>query len=359
MRRSGAPSAEHRAAHPPRPIDGSDPGAAIELRGVTKAYPRQHGDKRAVRPSVDSVDLAVRRGEIYGLLGPNGAGKSTIVRMISTLLEPTSGEVLVDGLDTVRQTRRVRSLLGVALGGERSLYWKLTARQNLEFFSALHGVRRRAAQPRIMSVLDQVQLLEHIDEHIERWSTGMRQRLVLARALINEPRVLVLDEPASGLDPRAAATLHELVAGFRDRGHTILLTTHDMAEADLLSDRVGIIDRGRLVGEGTPAGLKSSIDGQEVVRTRVSAPGTLDVLVADLRGTRGIQVSVATPSDDGAAGDVADLSVIAAAPSDPTAVLIAATRRHGAQILALQQDRVTLREVFLELTGRGLPDAGA
>jgi ABC-2 type transport system ATP-binding protein len=326
----------------------------VAVRGVSKVYPRKRRDRTDTAPAVDNVDLTINPGEIYGLLGPNGAGKSTIVRMIATLLEPTAGEIRVCGHSVVTEKRAVRSRLGVALGGERSVYWKLTARQNLEFFSALHGVPRRAAGPRIMEALDRVRLAPHADEHIERWSTGMRQRLVLARALLDEPEVLLLDEPASGLDPRAADTLHELIGGFRERGHTVLLTTHDMTEADLLSDRIGVIDGGRLVGEGTQAELKAAIGGQQMVRARVKAPAMAERLLADLRGTVRVQTRpVVTCADE------VDVTLVSQGDEDLVRVLMSATERAHAQVLSLEQGAVTLREVFLALTGHGLGENDA
>jgi ABC-2 type transport system ATP-binding protein len=328
--------------------------AAVAVVGVSKVYPRRRRDRGSAPPAVDNVDLAIEPGEIYGLLGPNGAGKSTMVRMIATLLEPTSGEIRVCGHSVVTEKRAVRARLGVALGGERSVYWKLTARQNLEFFCALHGIPRRAAPPRIMEALDRVRLSEHADEHIERWSTGMRQRLVLARALLDDPEVLLLDEPASGLDPRAADTLHEVIAGFRERGHTILLTTHDMTEADLLSDRIGVIDNGRLVGQGTPGELKAAIGGQQMVRAQVRATGAPDDLLADLRTAVRVQSrpAVATP-------DIVDVTLVAQGGEDLVQLLVSAAQRHEAHVLSLEQGAVTLREVFLALTGHGLGDRDA
>jgi len=328
--------------------------AAVAVRGVSKVYPQKRRGQAPGAPAVDAIDLMVNPGEIYGLLGPNGAGKSTMVRMIATLLEPTAGEIRVCGHSVVTQRRAVRARLGVALGGERSVYWKLTARQNLEFFSALHGIPRRAAEQRIMEALHQVRLAAHADEHIERWSTGMRQRLVLARAILDDPEVLLLDEPSSGLDPRAADTLHELIGGFRERGRTILLTTHDMTEADLLSDRVGIIDGGRLVGEGTPAELKASIGGQQMVRARVQVRGAAEALLSELRSAVRVQTRPVI-----AAPDVVDLTLVSQGNEDLVRVLVSAAGRLHAQVLSLEQGAVTLREVFLALTGRGLGESDA
>ena len=343
------PSADAVPAAPPHPVvpDDAPPAASVDVRAVSKTYPARRRSAGPPEPSVCGLSLHIQPGEIYGLLGPNGAGKSTLVRMISTLLEPTSGSIRVCGLDVTRERRQVRAMLGVALGGERSVYWKLTARQNLEFFTSLHGISRRAAREPIMAALEQVDLADRADDHIERWSTGMRQRLVLARALVNAPRVLLLDEPSSGLDPRAAEAMHELIRRARGNGHTILLTTHDMTEADLLSDRIGIINHGRLVGEGTPSELKRAVGAQHVVRARIAGADQAAVqrVVADLGSWSNVQVRV-TPH-----GDDHELTLLTAS-ADVTGALVDLLQRHGTRLFRIEETELSLREVFLLLTGR-------
>lgn len=257
-------------------------------------------------------------------------------------------------------------MLGVALGGERSVYWKLTARQNLEYFAALHGSSRRKSRSRISDVLDQMGLADHADDHIETWSSGMRQRLVLARALLNWPRVLLLDEPSSGLDPRATQAMHEHILRLKDAGHTILLTTHDMAEADALSDRLGIIDGGKLVGEGTSAELKRSVGATQVVRARiaVASQAGLDLIVGDLAPIARITVETGhgpcaadgAGPDDGAvtAGRAVELTLLATNGTDLVSAVIATVAKRGGSVLRVENDPVSLRDVFITLTGRGL-----
>lgn len=334
-----------RAQHPA--ASASVP--AIELVDLTKVYPRRKGADGTPVASVDHINLRIEPGQVYGLLGPNGAGKSTTVRMIATLLEPTSGQVRVCGLDARTDERRIRALLGVALGGERSVYWKLTARQNLEYFAALHGHSRRSSRGRIVEVLEQMDLADRADDHIETWSTGMRQRLVMARALLNRPSVLLLDEPSSGLDPRAAQNMHEHVVKLKEAGHTILLTTHDMAEADVLSDNLGIIDGGRLVGEGTPAELKRAVGAAQMVRARIgaAAPGAVEQLLSDLAGQ---STATVTPDEDGASS----LTLSGDGAGDLVPVLIAAAARRGIPVLRVENEPVSLKDVFLALTGRRL-----
>jgi ABC-2 type transport system ATP-binding protein len=346
------PSADVRASNDrgSATTDRPQPGEraiAIELIELTKIYPGQHRDA-ARTAAVDHINLRVREGQVFGLLGPNGAGKSTIIRMIATLLEPTSGQIRVCGMDARTQQREVRQELGVALGGERSVYWKLTARQNLEFFAALHGKSRRRSRTRIREVLEQMDLAERADDHIESYSTGMRQRLVIARALLHHPRVLLLDEPANGLDPRAAQTLHDHILRLRNAGHTIVLTTHDMGEAEALSDRLGIIDGGRLVAEGTAAELKRTVQATQVLHARLRPPSddALAALIADID-----PVARTTVERDEA---VASLTVLGRFDDDLVSLLIAAAGRHRIAVLRVENEAVSLKDVFLTLTGRRL-----
>jgi ABC-2 type transport system ATP-binding protein len=244
--------------------------------------------------AVDGVDLHIQQGEVFGLLGPNGAGKSTTIRMLCTLLEPTSGAARVNGFDVVKQSNQVRQSLGTVLAGERSIYWKLTARENLEYFAALFHIPTEVARRRIDELLDRMELTNRADDLVEKYSTGMKQRVAIARALLAQPPIMLLDEPTLGLDPQAARRVRELVKELKAEGHTILLTTHYMEEADQLSDRIGIIDQGKVIALGTPAELKRAFHNKTLSgwkwrggtprwpsrsasfrQSRMSCPGTL------------------------------------------------------------------------------------
>jgi ABC-2 type transport system ATP-binding protein len=231
---------------------------AVRLDRVTRRFPARRGSLAHEVLALDDVSLSVPFGVLFGLLGPNGAGKTTLLRLICTLLRPSSGRIEVLGHDPARQSEAVRRGLGVVLGGERSVYWRLTGRENLLYAAALYDVPREAAQVRAAELLQFVDLSERADDLVERYSTGMRQRLALARALMHNPPLLVLDEPASGLDPHAASAMRRLFARLRaDRGRTVILATHNMADADRLCDLIGILDRGRLVACDSPDALKA------------------------------------------------------------------------------------------------------
>src|SRR5438552_9462057 len=246
----------------------AQPLPAIETLGLTKTYPprkrrlwerlRRVPAKPALT-ALSGVDLVVREGELYGLLGPNGAGKTTLVKILSTLLLPTRGEARVAGLDVRDDADAVRRRVGVVLGGERALYWRLTARENLWYFSQLYDMPGAKARAKIDEVLALVGLTDRADDKVENYSKGMKQRLHIARGLLTDPEILLLDEPTIGLDPHAARTLRELVRDLVDKhGRTVVLTTHYMYEADELSDRVGILHKGRIIAEGSPEALKAA-----------------------------------------------------------------------------------------------------
>ena len=229
------------------------------------------------------VSFAVEQGELFGLLGPNGAGKTTTIKMLITLLLPTGGEARVLGFDVVRDPREVRRRIGYVFGGDRGLYERLSALDNLRYFAELYGVRGRA---RIDEVLELVGLRGRENERVEGYSRGMRQRLHIARGILHDPQVVFLDEPTIGVDPVGARELRETIAGLAAAGKSVLLTTHYMFEADALCDRVAVIARGRIVGEGTPRELKDHVADRTVVE--VEAFGLDDAALGRLRTIAGV-----------------------------------------------------------------------
>jgi ABC-2 type transport system ATP-binding protein len=220
--------------------------------------------------ALDGVSFEVEEGGIFGLLGPNGSGKTTTVKILTTLLIPTAGRASVLGLDTTRNASTIRRRIGFVLGGERGLYYRLTGRENLLYFAELYYLNPRSRDGRIDELLKLVGLTERADERVMVYSRGMKQRLHIARALLHAPSVLFLDEPTQGLDPVASRELRSTIATLREGGATILLTTHDMFEADALCDNIAIINHGRIVAEGTPAGLKRAVHDLSVVEIEVA-----------------------------------------------------------------------------------------
>jgi ABC-2 type transport system ATP-binding protein len=235
--------------------------------------------------ALDAVTMAVAPGTLFGLLGPNGAGKTTLLRVISTLLEPSAGRVEVLGYDAVREPEPVRRRIGVVLGGERSIYWRLTGRENLLYAAALHDLPPRVSEARAGELLKLMELSDRADDLAERYSTGMRQRLALARALMHDPQALILDEPTAGLDPQAAEWVRRLLETLsRERTRTIVMATHNMHEADRLCGVVGILDRGRLIAHDTPAALKARWSERTADGSPVGTESTLEAVFLTLTG---------------------------------------------------------------------------
>ena len=332
-------------------------GPAVEVTGLTKVFEkgrrtiwqrlRREPDKRERFVAVNGIDLRVERGEIFGVLGPNGAGKTTTLRMLATLLEPTSGEVRVLGIDLRTDPRRIRANLGAMLSGERSLYWKLTARENLEYFAALYHVPPNGSKARIDAALIAVKLMDRADDYVERYSTGMRQRLALARALLPDPPLVILDEPTVGLDPQAARDLRDRVRELKRQGRTVLLTTHYMEEADQLCDRIAIIDHGEIVALDAPAALKRRIRAEEVVSLEIGMTGADQPMLARLANSA---VIARSERHNGT------LTVTAhcASARDFVPLAFDAARSEGATIQHVEVVPVSLEDVFISLTGRAL-----
>src|ERR671924_1123179 len=232
---------------------------AVDLRRTyrttTGTFRRRALDVEAVR----GISFAVEEGELFGLLGPNGAGKTTTIKMLITLLIPTSGEGRVLGYDVVKDAQEVRRRVGYVFGGERGLYERLSALDNLRYFSELYGVPARDQKRRIGELLDLVGLTGREKERVEGYSRGMRQRLHIARGLLHDPPVVFLDEPTIGVDPVGARELRRTIASLTQAGKTVLLTTHYMFEADDLCDRMAVINKGLIVAEGTPRDLKAIV----------------------------------------------------------------------------------------------------
>jgi ABC-2 type transport system ATP-binding protein len=263
---------------------------AVEVRDLTRHYRHRTGLLRGrtnVVEALRGVSFDIARGELFGLLGPNGAGKTTTIKILTTLLLPTSGSVRVLGLDPVTQHAQLRRRIGYVFGGDKGLYDRISALDNLRFFADVYRVPLRTKQARIDELLELVGLRGREHERVETYSRGMRQRLHIARGLLHDPEILFLDEPTIGLDPVGSRELRETVADLQRVGKTILLTTHYMLEADELCDRVAIITNGRIVAEGTPAELKRAIPDRNIVE--IEAFGVDETSIERLRQIEGVE----------------------------------------------------------------------
>jgi len=246
---------------------------AIEVKDLKRNYSSTIGIIKKKKKNVEAlkgISFTVKKGEIFGLLGPNGAGKTTTIKILTTLLAPTSGTAKVLGLDAFGEEKKLRPRINFIYGGERSLYWRLSARDNLDYFSDLYKIDPEIKAVRIPKLLELVGLTDRADYKVETFSKGMKQRLQIARGLINDPEILFLDEPTIGLDPTGALELRKIINALSDQGKTILLTTHYMHEADELCDRIAIINNGEIIALDTPENLKRNHKQDSVIELDVS-----------------------------------------------------------------------------------------
>lgn len=241
------------------------------LRREYKSYVGVFRRKLKQVVAVEGISFEVEPGELFGILGPNGAGKTTTVKMLTTLLIPSGGTATILGYDVVKQAEAIRPRIGFIFGGERGLYWRLSGADNLKYFSSLYQIEPAVQAKRIPYLLELVGLADRANEKVEGYSRGMKQRLHIARTLLNDPEVMFLDEPSIGLDPVAARDIRQVVRDLRDQKKTILLTTHYMFEADELCRRIAVINHGRIVALDTPANLKRVVQDLAVVELEVKA----------------------------------------------------------------------------------------
>ena len=296
---------------------------------------RRKGEVEALR----GVSLEIPRGQVFGLLGPNGAGKTTTVRILATLLHPTSGEARVCGYDVVRQSREVRKRIGLALGGDRGLFGRITAHENLRYFAAINHLMPAEAARRSDELLELVGLRDRANERVMGFSRGMRQRLHLARALLTDPEVLFLDEPTSGLDPLGARDFRQLVQRLEEMGRTVLLTTHYMLEADQLCRQLAIINHGQVIATGTPSEIKRRFGQAVVLELRLKeARDSLDSLLSAAPGVLRTEV--------GSDGFFQTATVQLRPEADQRAVVAAVGEN---SIESLQTRTASLEEAYLAL----------
>jgi ABC-2 type transport system ATP-binding protein len=331
----------------------SEPAIRTDALGRTYRKSRKSWWKRA-DPSaatefvaLDGVTLEVKPGELFGLLGPNGAGKTTLIKILTTLLAPSSGRAWVDGKDVVAEAKALRPDINMVSGGETSGYGILSVRENLWLFSRIYGVDNAVINDRIDFMLDVVGLADKAKSRVSHLSTGQRQKMNFCRGFITDPKVLFLDEPTLGLDVTAARNIRKFVKQWiaERAGRTLLLTTHYMAEADELCDRLAIIDKGKLLACDTPANLKRQVQQHSIFELS-HTPGTRGRV--DVAGLPGVHQALATETptsielklllkEESAIGNVVQQVV-----------------QGGGRILTLKKVEPTLEDVFLELVGHGL-----
>lgn len=246
------------------------PESAIYVRGLTREYVTRSffGGVTRTTQALAGIDFDVRYGELFGLIGPNGAGKTTTIKILTTLLTPTGGEAKILGLDVARELYEIRRRIGIVFGGERGLYNRVSAIDNLRYFSDLYGVDPAVARKRIPELLSVVGLSDRAEERVEKYSRGMKQRLHIAKAMVHDPELLFLDEPTIGLDPAGARDIRNMIRDMKGQGKTIMLTTHYMFEAEELCERVGVISKGKIVALDTPAALKKGVRDISVIELR-------------------------------------------------------------------------------------------
>jgi ABC-2 type transport system ATP-binding protein len=310
--------------------------AAIEVHGLKKTY--------SERPAVDGIDFAVRPGEIFSLLGPNGAGKTTTIGMISGCIPPDGGDARLMGVSMTGEPRQAKRLLGV-VPQEIAVYEDLSAKENLAFWGRLYGLSGRRLANRVRATLDLVGLTDRQNERSGRYSGGMKRRLNIAVALLHEPPVMILDEPTVGIDPQSRRRILDGVKALRDQGTAVLYTTHYMEEAEELSDRIAVMDRGRLIAQGTYADLIRKVG--ESQRISLSVSGASEALLGAWRGLPGVEQA---DRADGTA------TILARDAARVLPGLFEAAARTGTVVSSVDVQSPNLESVFLFLTGRALRD---
>jgi len=318
-------------------------------RNVEKEKSKSEGGE-AVTIALDRVNLKVQAGELFGLLGPNGAGKTTLVKCLATILIPDGGTAVVNGYDVLKETTMVRASIGLVVGGERTLYWKLTARDNLMYFASLYKMPRKEAKNRVNELLEMMDLLDRADERLEDYSTGMRQKIAIARALLHNPPILLLDEPTLGLDPTFSRQIRNQIRGLcRDEGKTILLATHYMYEADEMCDRIAIINNGQIAVVDSSNRLKAMVKERELVEVAcVNPPVGIE---AELKAMCKDVDIVTLIQGDEAKSTPSRIKIIGEGAEEHIGTVIDALRRKKVQITSLNVGMPTLEDVFIKLTG--------
>jgi ABC-2 type transport system ATP-binding protein len=328
------------------------PGA-VKVENIAKVYQtkQRKGLFKSERREVEAlkgVSLEVMPGEIFGLLGPNGAGKTTLIKILTTLLLPTSGNAWINGYHIERQGNDVRATVGCMLMGERGLYWKLTARENLMYFGALYHLTPAARVKRTNEIIELLNMGDIADRSVETYSSGQKMKLAFGKSLINDAPLLVLDEPTNTLDVPSASELRATVRQLNGQGKTIIYTTHIMAEAETLCQRVAIIDHGQMLAIGTVSELKASLGREQVTKIE----GVISTAAAEaVRGLPMVRQASLSAAEGGS-----QLTIMSSNGKDTLPRLIETLSGAGAVIQRITPEDVTLEDVFIAKTGRTLAE---
>jgi len=301
--------------------------------------------------AIDNLNLTIKKGELFGLLGPNGAGKTTLVKILCTLLPPDQGTATVNGYDVLKQQMKVKQSIGTLFSvGERGFFWRLSGYRNLEFFAAINNVPRKNMQHRIMEVLELVGLKDKADTFFQKYSGGMKRKLALARALLADPPILLLDEPTTGLDVTSSRNIRDFIKNDLSKKHqkTVLYTTHYIEEVSQMCDRVGIMNKGKIIALNTPEALKNMAKKNEVAD--ITVKNISETQVNKLRNLAGVE-SLASEIQDPVLGQTRLRVRLENAEALPT--LLDFFFRQNIKLVNFRQEEPTLEDAFIELTGAG------
>jgi ABC-2 type transport system ATP-binding protein len=331
---------------------------AIQTINLTKTYTskirtpnrKSHffGAETTTVAALKQLDLKIKKGELFGLLGPNGAGKTTLVKILCTLLPPDEGTAIVNGYDVIKQQMQVKQSIGTLFSvGERGFFWRLSGYSNLEFFAAINNVPRNGRQERIMEVLDLLGLKEKAYEHFQKYSGGMKRKLALARALLADPPILLLDEPTTGLDVTSSRNIRDFIRNelAKKTGKTVLYTTHYIEEVAQMCDRVGIMNKGNIIALDTPENLKNMAKKGEIAEITVKNMSTSQINA--IKKTRGV-ISLTAETQDSVIGQVRLRMRLENGETLPR--ILDFLFKENIKLLALKQEEPTLEDAFVELT---------
>ncbi len=323
----------------------ANPTVSVEVEDLSRSFK----SKSAPVVALDGVSLQVREGEVFGVLGPNGAGKTTMIRILSTLLLPSGGSAKVMGFDVEHEPEKVRHVINMASGAEKAGYDFISAKRNLWFFSQLYGIPSDVAERRITDLSEMLGLTKYLDRKFYALSTGYRQRATIARAFINDPKVVFLDEPTIGLDVMTARSIRDFLRSeARIHNRTLIIASHNMAEVEAICDRVAIIDKGKIIAQGSPEELRRGLGAPGLVM-EVSPPSQQFEMLREIQGVKGFTSS---------ADEERNLSTVQVVVADDAAArrAVEAVEASGHKVVASWRKEATLEEVFVALVGSGFKE---